>query len=54
MNWYKTLNIQQRINLKELSRVICGINFNDLTRIFGLRETIDMIYQKLKQSGFAI
>ncbi len=54
MEWYKTLTIEQRINLKELCESICGITFVMLVRLFGLRDAIEIIYNKLKLEGFNI
>jgi len=54
MKWYKTLTIQQRISLKELCEVICGIRFDMLVRLFGLRESVQIIYNKLKLEGFDV
>jgi hypothetical protein len=39
MDWYKTLTLNQKINLKELSESICGIKYSLL---------------KLKLEGFSV
>lgn len=54
MNWYKSLDLDQRINLKGLAKSIGGIQFEDLTLLFRLDECIYMLYNKLKQEGFNI
>jgi len=54
MNWYKTLTIEQRINLKELSELICGIRFETLISIFGFYDAIELLYNKLQIEGFLI
>lgn len=54
MNWYKKLNILQRINLKELSIDICGVHYHDLISLFGMRDTIDLLKQKLEMEGFCL
>ena len=37
IEWYKKLNLFQRISLKEMSQIICGIKFEYLTHLFGFR-----------------
>ena len=54
MNWYKTLNIEQRINLKDLSESICGIRYTTLVMLFGMRQTIELLYFKLQEEGFNV
>ncbi len=55
MKWYKTLTLQQRINLKgDACEMICGMPFSFMTFMFGFRESIELIYNKLKQEGFDI
>lgn len=52
MDWYKTLTIQQKINLKNLCELICGIKYNLLIKIFGMKQTIELIHQKMILEGF--
>lgn len=47
LEWYKKLNIYQRIYLKSVSALICGIEFKSLTTLFGLRGAIGLLYEKL-------
>ncbi|MFN5417291.1 MAG: hypothetical protein ACK5B9_09565 [Flavobacteriia bacterium] len=54
MNWYKTLTIEQRINLKDLSESICGVRYDFLIRLFGMRQTIELLHQKLELEGFDV
>lgn len=54
MNWYITLTIEQRINLKGLSESICGVRYDFLIRLFGMRQTIELLHQKLKVEGFDV
>ena len=54
MKWYKSLTILQRINFKDLSEDICGIEFASLVILFGMRESIELLYSKLKQEGFEL
>jgi hypothetical protein len=54
MHWYQKLTIQQRINLKDLSELICGVKYDLLVKIFGMKETIELLHQKIKLEGFDI
>ena len=54
MEWYKSLTIEQRINLKSLSEEICGLKYDILISIFGMRETIEILHNKLKLEGFDV
>jgi hypothetical protein len=54
MDWYKTLTLNQKINLKELSESICGIKYSLLIKIFGFTETIELLHEKLKLEGFSV
>jgi len=54
MNWYKTLTVEQRINLKELCPIICGANFSGLVKLLGFKLTINTLHQKLQLDGFNI
>lgn len=54
MKWYLSLTINQRINLKKMCVVICGLEYNFLISLFGLKNTIEIIYEKLKQEGFDV
>jgi hypothetical protein len=52
MDWYKTLTIQQKINLKDLCELICGIKYTYLIKIFGMKETIQLIHKKMILEGY--
>lgn len=54
MNWYKTLDIQTKINAKECFSILFGAEFNQLSFLFTFRERMDMMYNKLKLEGFDI
>ncbi len=54
MEWYKKLSIQQKINLKELSKQICGVEYKLLISLFGMRTTLELLYNKLKIEGFNV
>lgn len=54
IEWYKTLDLNQRINLKECCILLTGIEYHDLTKLFSLREVIKLLYNKLKMEGFDV
>lgn len=54
MEWYKTLNVHSRINLKDLSKDIGGIPYDVLVKLFGFKHTIEMLHNKLKLEGFNV
>lgn len=54
MEWYKGLNIDQKINVKMLCPLILGVKFEELNFMFSFRERIEMIYNKLRKEGFQI
>lgn len=54
LSWYKSLTLNQKLALKELSVSICGMKWEDFTILFSPRERIDILYQKLKMEGFSV
>lgn len=50
-DWYKTLNLNQRLFLKSECKTITGIEFSDAISIFGFFKLIDILYNKLKIEG---
>lgn len=54
MDWYKTLTIHQRINLKAMFSIICGFGWSDLSFMFSMRDKINMAFNKLRLEGFDI
>ena len=47
MDWYKTLNIHERINMKEIFIIACGVSWSDLSFLFSMGERIEILYSKL-------
>lgn len=54
MEWYKTLNINLRINLKAMAVIITGVPWNLLIVLYGFKGTVDIIHEKLIQEGFDV
>jgi hypothetical protein len=51
VEWYKKLNIHQRIYLKDSCEIIVGVSFVNLRSLFSLKEIIELLYNKLKLEG---
>ncbi|MFA5298993.1 MAG: hypothetical protein WC389_12370 [Lutibacter sp.] len=54
MNWYKSLDIHTRINVKACFELLTGTKFGDLAFMFTFQERINIMYNKLKKEGFEI
>ena len=48
LDWYKTLDKEQKIFLRQECATICGVAFDELLRIFTFKEVIQLVYDKLK------
>ncbi len=53
-SWYKSLSISQKLGLKEVSILICGMKWEDFTILFSPRQRIDILHEKLKIEGYLI
>lgn len=51
LKWYKTLTLNQRINLKDSFEMLCGVGFQELNFMLSLRERITLMYSKLIREG---
>jgi len=54
MEWYLSLNINQRINAKDCYKLLFNINFGELAFLFSFEERIEIMYNKLKLEGFDV
>lgn len=54
MEWYSTLDINTKINVKECFKLLFGVGFEELSFMFSFQERIDMSYNKLRMEGFNI
>lgn len=52
MEWYKTLDLHVRINVKSCCELLTSVSFEQLNLLFTLREKIDILHNKLKMEGF--
>jgi len=51
MDWYKTLNIHQKINAKTCFELACGVKWEQMSFMFNFRERVEILHQKLKLEG---
>jgi hypothetical protein len=51
LKWYTQLTIHQKINLRQICILICGIEWIDLQMFFPFFEGIEILYHKLKKEG---
>ena len=54
LNWYKKLDINQKINMKEIFVLLCGVEWDKLSFVLSMRERIEITYNKLKREGFDV
>jgi len=54
IEWYKSLSLNQKQGLKEMSAAICGMKWEDFNILFTPRERINMLHYKLLIEGFNV
>ena len=54
MEWYRTLSVKQKVNVRECFYLACGITLNQSLKIFSFSECMDLLYSKLKIEGFSL
>lgn len=54
MSWYKNLSTNQKINLKDCFKLLCGVEFDSVGRILSFRQRICLVHSKLKMEGFEV
>jgi hypothetical protein len=54
MNWYKSLTVEQKINLKECCSLIVRMTWNEMGLFFSFQERINILYHKLDVEGFQV
>jgi len=52
--WYKSLSINKKIGLKEVSSLICGMKWEDFNILFTPRERLEILHNKLMMEGFVV
>jgi hypothetical protein len=48
------LDLNQKINLKEIFVLLCGMEWSAIAFIIPLRQRIDLAYNKMKKEGFDV
>ena len=54
VSWYKSLSVNQKIALKELAILICGMDWAEFNILFSPRERLEILYAKLLADGFSV
>ena len=54
MEWYKSLTIEQKINLKDCAGLIVGMTWEDMGKLFSFTERINILHNKLQLEGFDV
>lgn len=54
MKWYRSLDINTRINAKTYFKMLCGMRWEEAGKLFSMRERIGIMYDKLLKEGFAV
>lgn len=54
VEWYKTLSINQKLGLKEVAHLLCGMKWEQFTLLFTPRQRLNILYEKLKLEGFDV
>ena len=51
MKWYKQLSKQQKLNIREVFELTCGMSLNIALMLFSFSECMDLLHQKLQMEG---
>jgi hypothetical protein len=54
VSWYKSLSLNQKMALKEVSALICGMKWEDFNILFSPRERLEILHNKLMIEGFDV
>ena len=54
VSWYKSLSLNQKMALKEVSALICGMKWEDFNILFSPRERLEILHNKLMFDGFDV
>ena len=54
VSWYKSLSLNQKMALRELSALICGMKWEDFNILFSPRERLEILHNKLMLEGFDV
>lgn len=51
IEWYKSLSVHYKVNLKECAVFICGMSWDNMSIFFDMREKLDILHEKLIIEG---
>mgnify|MGYP001187781426 CR=1 FL=1 len=54
MAWYRSLTIEQKINLKDCAKLIVGMTWEDMGKLFSFSDRINILHNKLQLEGFDV
>jgi len=54
VSWYKSLSLNQKMALKEVSALICGMKWEDFNILFSPRERLEILHNKLMLECFDV
>jgi hypothetical protein len=54
VSWYKSLSLNQKMALKEVSALICGMKWEDFNILFTPQERLVILHNKLMLEGFDV
>lgn len=54
MKLYKTLDVHTKINAKECFILLCGVKWEDICPILGMKTMLNLMEEKLKSEGIEI
>jgi hypothetical protein len=54
VSWYKSLSLNQKMALKEVSVLICGMKWEDFNILFSPLERLEILHNKLMLEGFDV
>lgn len=54
VSWYKSLTLNQKLALKEISVLLCGMKWEDFNILFTPRERLEILHNKLILEGFDV
>ena len=54
IDWYKGLDLNQKINLKDCFKLLCGVDFDKIGKILSFKQRICLMHSKLRAEGFEV
>lgn len=51
MKWYRSLEVKQKVRIRETFELACGLPLNYALRLFSFSECMDILHNKLVLEG---